>query len=136
MDIAGDKGKIIPAIEHLKIYIANDRKSDMFLLYDRFLPQDSKDILNNLKEPRSDGGFGWKVMEERLFHGYECDTVIYVGSGHLEAFTRAKLKLLIVTFSEDVKNPWYQAYQSALESAAETNLIKKDSLIKGHTPVQ
>ena len=62
-------------------------------------------------------------MEERLFHGYECDTVIYVGSEHL----------LIVTFSEDVKNPWYQVYQSALTCAAEKNLIKKLSLIQEDT---
>ena len=136
IDIAGDKHKIMPAIEELKKYIEHDKKSEMFLLYDRFLPQDSKDILNNLKQPRSEGGFGWKVMEERLFHGFECDTVIYVGSGHLEAFTRARLKLLIVTVSEDVENQWYQAYQSALNIAAEKNLIKKDSLVRGQTTFQ
>ena len=131
MDIAGDTGKIRPAIEEMKKYIAHDKKSELFLLYDSFLPRGTKDVLNDLKKPRSEGGFGWKVMEERLFHGCECDTVIYVGSGHLEAFTRARLKLFIILFSENADNPWYQTYQTALQSAAEENLIKRAALPEG-----
>ena len=50
-----------------------------------------------------------------------------VVSGHLEAFTRAKLKLLIVTFSENVENQWYQVSQSALTSTAE-------KILSGRTP--
>eukprot|EP00092_Neocalanus_flemingeri_P019101 GFUD01020691.1.p1 GENE.GFUD01020691.1~~GFUD01020691.1.p1 ORF type:complete len:768 (+),score=204.79 GFUD01020691.1:229-2532(+) len=130
IDIAEDEANIKPALEQLKKYIENDKKSEMVLLYDRFLSAASKEILNNLGKPRTQGGFGWKVMEERLFHGHECDTVIYVGSGHLEAFTRAKLKLLIVTFSEKLEDKqWYNTYQSALSSAVQEKLIKKEVLV-------
>ena len=69
-------------------------------------------------------------MEERLFHGSECDTVIYVGSGHLEAFTRARLKLFIITLAESPPNvatgnykSWYMQYQASLTKAAENELI-------------
>jgi hypothetical protein len=86
--------------------------------------------MTSLEESRKNGGFGWKVMEERLFHGCECDTVIYVGSGHLEAFTRAQLKLLIVTFTENLESPWYKTYQKALKSAAISHLLKEETLVE------
>ena len=128
MDVADDKAKIKPALEHMKKYVENDKKNETLLLYDKMLSKESKEMLEKLKEPRSKGGFGWKVIEERLFHGSECDTVFYVGSGHLEAFTRARLKLFIVTFFEDLNYSWYKQYQVALAKAAEKELIRKDVL--------
>ena len=129
IDVNKDKKKILPALHKLKKYIEHDRKSNVFLLYDIFLSEEIKQMLNPLAEPRSKGGFGWKVMEEKPFHGHECDIVFYVGSGHLEAFTRALVKLFIVTLTEgDKRNPWYKTYQSALNSAFREKIIKKDIL--------
>ena len=125
IDIGANKDRIRPALEHMKTYIDDDRKSEMYLLYDKHISKESKEILTAVEKPRKDGGFGWKVLKENMFHGCECDTVIYVGSGHLEAFTRAKIKLLIITFAEDIDNPWYKTYQSALVSAAKEDLIKE-----------
>merc|ERR1712150_39456 len=36
------------------------------------------------------------AQDEKYFRGMECDYVVYVGSGHLEAFSRAKLELGII----------------------------------------
>ena len=130
IDIARDKAKLKQALQQVKKYVENDRKSDMVLLYDRSLSKESIKILESLEMPRKKGGFGWnlKVMEERKFHGCECDTVIYVGSGHLEAFTRARLKLIIVTVSENMKNDWYNTYHYALICAEKKQLLKKETL--------
>ena len=135
MDIADEKELLRPALEHIKKCLENDKKNQKILLFDKNLSLETKNTLENIKEPRSKGGFAWDVMEERLFHGSECDTVIYVGSGHLEAFTRARLKLFIITLAEKTQNvatgndnSWYMQYQDSLAKAAEkelVNLIKK-----------
>jgi len=147
MDVGEDKDKIKPALEHMKKYVENDKNVETFLLYDQTLSEASREMLKKFQEPRSKGGFGWKVMEERLFHGLDCDTVFYVGSGHLEAFTRARSNLFIVTFYEDFEKDkkdevvdrtfvypippqrdWYKKYLLSLAKAAEKGLIRKDAL--------
>ena len=112
----------------MKKYVENDKKSEMVLLYDPSLSKESRKMLESLEMARTSGGFGWKVMEERQFHGCECDTVIYVGSGHLEAFTRARLKLIIITVSENMKNDWYNTYHYALICAEKKHLLKRETL--------
>ena len=47
---------------------------------------------------RKKGGPGWEVKDADKFDGCESDIVIDVGNGNIEGFTRARLKLFIVTF--------------------------------------
>ena len=150
LDVADDKAKIKPALEHMKKYVENDKNVETFLLYDQTLSKASREMLKKFQEPRSKGGFGWKVMEERLFHGLDCDTVFYVGSGHLEAFTRARSNLFIVTFYEDFEKAkkdevvdrtfvypippqrdWYKKYQLSLARAVEKGLIRNGTQAAG-----
>jgi len=129
-DIADKKEKLRPALEDMKKSVENDKKNQIVLLYDKKLPTEIKSILRELEEPRKSGGFGWTVMEEQLFHGMERDTVFYVGTGHLEAFTRARLKLFIITYAADVKtkDSWYLQYKDALTQAAKDGLLHNVNL--------
>ena len=111
----------------------NDRRSDLVLLYDKNLPEQLVDQLGQLKRPRKEGGFGWKkVVPWESFIGGECDTVVYVGSGSLEAFSRARLKLMIITVSPreqrgDIVNNFY-GYNVGLRKSVEKNLLEKKTL--------
>ena len=108
----------------------NDKRSDLVLLYDKNLPEQLVDQLSQLKNPRKEGGFGWKkVVPWESFVGGECDTVVYVGSGSLEAFSRARLKLMIITVSPreqsgDTVNNYY-SYNTGLKNSVEKNLLEK-----------
>ena len=108
----------------------NDKRSDLVLLYDKNLPEQLVDQLSQLKKPRKEGGFGWKkVVPWESFIGGECDTVVYVGSGSLEAFSRARLKLMIITVSpqeqrgDTVNN--FHGYNAGLKFSVEKNLLEK-----------
>ena len=88
------------ALEFCRDQTLNDKKNDLVLLYDKGLPEHLVEELNELKRPRKEGGYGWKkIVPWESFVGGECDTVVYVGSGSLEAFSRARLKLMIITVS-------------------------------------
>ena len=108
----------------------NDKRSDLVLLYDKNLPELLVRELGQLKRPRKEGGFGWKkVVPWESFVGGECDTVVYVGSGSLEAFSRARLKLMIITVSPreqrgDTVNNFY-GYNAGLRNSVERNLLEK-----------
>ena len=108
----------------------NDKRSDLVLLYDKNLPEHLVGELDQLKRKRKDGGFGWKtVVPWESFVGGECDTVVYVGSGSLEAFSRARLKLMIITVSPreqrgDTVNNFY-VYNVGLKNSVEKNLLEK-----------
>ena len=68
-------------------------------------------------------------MDEKYFHGGESNAVIYIGAGHLEAFSRAKLMLGIITFCDNPENKWYERYTYSLDDAVrEGILLKKDIL--------
>ena len=98
IDAAEDQ--LMEALKFCKDQTLNDRKSDLVLLYDSTLPQHIKGKLTQLMKPRNEGGFGWKkILTWESFVGAECDTVVYVGSGSLEAFSRARLKLMIIIHS-------------------------------------
>ena len=105
----------------------NDKRSDLVLLYDKNLSEHLVRELQLLKRPRKEGGFGWKkVVPWESFVGGECDTVVYVGSGSLEAFSRARLKLMIITVSPreqrgDTLNNFY-GYNVGLRNSVEKNL--------------
>ena len=111
----------------------NDKRSDLVLLYDKNLPEHLVEQLAQLKRPRKEGGFGWKkVVPWESFVGGECDTVVYVGSGSLEAFSRARLKLMIITVSPreqrgDIVNNFY-GYNAGLRNSVEKNLLEKKIL--------
>ena len=111
----------------------NDKRSDLVLLYDKNLPEHLVRKLGQLKRPRREGGFGWKkVVPWESFIGGECDTVVYVGSGSLEAFSRARLKLMIITVSpRDQRGPAiinYYAYIAGLKDSIEKNLLERKTL--------
>ena len=111
----------------------NDKKNDLVLLYDKDLPEQLKEKLNKLMKPRKSGGFGWKkVLPWESFVGGECDTVVYVGPGNLEAFSRAKLKLMIITVSPSEQNKdkffHYYRYVVALQDSVEKNLLENKRL--------
>ena len=109
----------------------NDKRSDLVLLYDKNLSEHLIEQLYQLKRPRKEGGFGWKkVVPWESFVGGECDTVIYVGSGSLEALSRARLKLMIITISprdqtgEIAKN--FYDYIAGLKNSVEKNLLENE----------
>ena len=108
----------------------NDKKSDLVLLYDKSLPEHLVREIQQLKRPRKEGGYGWKkIVPWESFVGGECDTVVYVGSGSLEAFSRARLKLMIITVSPrehrgDTVNNFY-GYNVGLRNSVEKNLLEK-----------
>ena len=100
----------------------NDKRSDLVLLFDRNLSEHLVRELLELKRPRKEGGFGWKkVVPWESFVGGECDTVVYVGSGSLEAFSRARLKLMIITVSpREQRGPAivnFYAYNAGLKNS-------------------
>ena len=113
----------------------NDKRSDLVLLYDKNLPEEVVEELTQLKRPRKEGGFGWKkIVPWESFVGGECDTVVYVGSGSLEAFSRARLKLMIITVSPreqrgDILNNYY-GYNAGLRNSVEKNLLEKKMIEK------
>ena len=118
------------SLEFCRDQTLNDKRSDLVLLYDRNLPEQLVGELDQLKKPRKEGGFGWKkVVPWESFVGGECDTVVYVGSGSLEAFSRARLKLMIITVSPreqrgDTVNNFY-GYNAGLKNSVEENLLEK-----------
>ena len=123
------------ALEFCREQTLNDKKSDLVLLYDKNLPEQLVEHLAQLKRPRKEGGFGWKrVVPWESFVGGECDTVVYVGSGSLEAFSRARLKLMIITVSPreqrgDILNNYY-GYNAGLRNSVEKNLLEKKIIEK------
>ena len=118
------------ALDFCREQTLNDKKNDLVLLYDKNLPVHLVETLHQLKRPRMEGGFGWKkVVPWESFVGGECDTVVYVGSGSLEAFSRARLKLMIITVSPreqrgDTVNNFY-GYNAGLKNSVEKNLLEK-----------
>ena len=130
IDISEDR--LPDALEFCRGQILNDRRSDLVVLYDRTLPESLIRQVNQLKMPRSEGGFGWKrIVPWESFVGAECDTVIYVGTGSLEAFSRAKLKLMIITitpsqgrgYSDSVHN-----FDACLRKSVKKKLLIKQTL--------
>ena len=108
----------------------NDKRSDLVLLYDKSLPEHLVREIQHLKRPRKEGGYGWKkIVPWESFVGGECDTVVYVGSGSLEAFSRARLKLMIITVSpreqrgDIVDN--FHGYNAVLRKSVGKNLLEK-----------
>ena len=118
------------ALEFCRDNTLNDKRSDLTLLYDKNLPEQLVRELAQLKRPRKEGGFGWKkVVPWESFIGGECDTVVYVGSGSLEAFSRARLKLMIITVSpreqrgDTIIN--FYSYNAGLRNSVKKNLLEK-----------
>ena len=81
---------------------------------------------------RTAGGFGWKkVVPWESFVGAECDTVIYVGTGSLEAFSRAKLKLMIITVPTTSQGrDSFHNFDACLRQSVEKNLLQKQILVE------
>ena len=118
------------ALEFCREQILNDRKNELVVLYDMTLPEKLISQVNQLKTPRQEGGFGWKkVVPWESFVGAECDTVIYVGTGSLEAFSRAKLKLMIITVpSTSQARDSFHNFDACLRQSVEKNLLQKQTL--------
>ena len=112
--------RLSKALEFCKDRTLKDKRSDLVVLYDKNLPEHIVGYLCSLQRPRKEGGFGWKkVVPWESFVGGECDTVVYVGSGSLEAFSRARLKLMIITVSPQ------SGYVAALRNSVEKNLLEE-----------
>ena len=128
IDIPEDR--LQDALEVCKDKILDDKKNDLVVLYDSTLPDHLIRQINQLKTPRSEGGFGWKkVVPWESFVGAECDTVIYVGTGSLEAFSRAKLKLMIITVpSTSQGRDSFHNFDACLRQSVENKLLKKENL--------
>ena len=137
IDISEDR--LLDALEFCRDQILNDKKNDLVVLYDGTLPEHLIREINQLRKMRTAGGFGWKkVVPWESFVGGECDTVVYVGSGSLEAFSRARLKLMIITVSpREPGGPAiinYYAYIAGLKDSVEKNLLEK-KIIREDSPV-
>ena len=118
IDIEKNTAKLESALKYIQEKLKNDQKNEKVLLYDKDLPLQTQTFLRDSQKK-----FRYKeVTEERLFHGCQTDTIIYVGSGHLEAFTRPKLKLFIVSLEGSVF--WYRKFQPALSKAASKELLE------------
>ena len=118
------------ALEFCKIKILNDRKNDLVVLYDSNLPEHLIRQINQLKTPRTEGGYGWKkIVPWESYVGAECDTVIYVGTGSLEAFSRAKLKLMIITVpTTSHTRDRFHNFDACLRKAVDEKLLQKQIL--------
>ena len=123
MDVSEDR--LRAALEHSRTLTLQDRRNDLTLLYDMSLPEHLVRDLLGLRRPRKEGGFGWRrVVPWESFIGGECDTVVYVGSGSLEAFSRARLKLIIITISPNQSLSNYWRYNDELKAAEEKDLLE------------
>ena len=130
IDISEDR--LLDALEFCRDQILNDKRNDLVVLYDRTLPESLIEQVNHLKTPRSEGGFGWKkIVPWDSFVGAECDSVIYVGTGSLEAFSRAKLKLMIVTVTSSQGRGYSDSFHNfgaCLRHSVEKKLLQKEIL--------
>ena len=136
IDVTEDR--LLDALEFCRDQILNDRRNDLVVLYDRTLPEHLIGQVNRLKIPRTEGGFGWKkVVPWESFVGAECDTVIYVGTGSLEAFSRAKLKLMIITIapSQGRSDSDSFTFDACLKKSVEKKLLQKQILGEKHHDV-
>eukprot|EP00092_Neocalanus_flemingeri_P013676 GFUD01014749.1.p1 GENE.GFUD01014749.1~~GFUD01014749.1.p1 ORF type:complete len:885 (-),score=190.70 GFUD01014749.1:936-3590(-) len=120
--------KLSIALNNVKELVRHDTKTQVVLLHDSNLPQSIKDQLQKMAVTKSKGGPGWKVKHAEQFDGCECDTVVYVGNGYIEGFTRAKLKLFIITLEDDSFGKMEMNYYRALEKGVQKGLLKQISI--------
>ena len=101
---------------------------------EKMIPQNELKVLYDAKVPKSalsflksDDDLKNKVtfVNEKDFRGCECTGVIYIGAGHLEAFSRAKQMLAIITYSNNSPHKWYKKYVDVLGKCVEENLLIK-----------
>ena len=124
--------RLLDALEFCRGQILNDKRNDLVVLYDRTLPESLIRQVNQLKTPRIEGGFGWKkIVPWESFVGAECDTVIYVGTGSLEAFSRAKLKLMIITVpTANQTRDSFHNFDACLRKAVEIKLLHQQKIVE------
>ena len=125
LGVMPDTQRVLEAVMKVKNMLIDRRISplDAVVLYD-------KDIdchkLESIRKLFHGSGHNWKqleIIEERLYHGCESNTVLYLGAGHMEALTRAQVNLFVISWSENAGNPWYRAYQDALTAARDDGNI-------------
>ena len=94
-----DKNAIEAALETMLKATVKAGRNEKILLFDGCLPKEVVELLLSFGKTNH-----LKVQDEKYFHGCETDAVIYFGSGHLEAFSRPKLQLCIITcfFNQEV----------------------------------
>ena len=105
--------------------------NEIRLLYDGHFEEELRSLLIKIKFK----DFKKKIIvqDEKFFRGCEADGVVYLGSGHLEAFSRAKLELGIILCCNlsSFKDRYYK-YRNALTTASD-KIIKKLDLEKQET---
>ena len=109
--------------EALKIMLEKTVKAtrnEKILLFDGFLPKEIVEFLFSFGETNQ-----LKVQDEKYYNGCETDAVIYFGSGHLEAFSRPKLQLCIITcfFNQEVSEKLLETLSFADERLANLKII-------------
>ena len=113
-----DMAKVKESVQQMLKELDRYSGKEMALLYDSNLPKKIQEYLESVKKPKYN-------MKEKYFKGSESNAVIYFGTGHLEAFSRAKQMLAIITYCNDPGQLWYQRYNKSLEKAAEEGLLRK-----------
>ena len=97
--------------------------NDVRLLYDGHFEEELLSLLVKRKLKH----FKKKIIvqDEKCFRGCESDGVVYLGSGHLEAFSRAKLELsIILCCNLSSFKGRYNKYRNALNTASD-KIIKR-----------
>ena len=101
------------AIDYLKTRTGNT--DDVVIIYDDLgMP---KSIVDNIKMENT----GTTTMDLAACPGGEWDSVIYIGSGSPEAFSRARLTLGIITIN---CAEHYELWKNTLNQAVTSGLLK------------
>ena len=111
---------------HIKVKLELERRREVVLMYDPFLTDCSslisdqtKRLLHNMADELK-----WDALMFNELIGEEADTIVYVGSGLLEAFRRAKVRLCIVLmFNQQVGRNPYVEYKPLFREAHKKGLI-------------
>ena len=71
---------------------------------------------------------GWKDSWVGNFHGWEDDTIIYIGAGSLEAVSRARVRLVVLLAWDpaglEVEREVYGDYSPAMRQLVEEGLAE------------
>ena len=114
----------------LKTVLELTEDNDIRLLYDGHFEEEVSSFLK--KRPLNHFKKKIIVQDEKYYRGCESDVVVYIGSGHLEAFSRAKLELGIIlccnlSSFEDRYNKYRDALSVASEDTVKRIILKEEN---------
>mgnify|MGYP002050342127 CR=1 FL=1 len=98
-------------------------ETDVRLLYDGHFEEEIRSLL--VRKPLKHFKKTIIAQDEKCYRGCESAAVVYIGSGHLEAFSRAKLELgIILCCNLSTFEDRFNKYRDALSMASE-DIIKQ-----------